>query len=63
MFQMKLLLKLLASRGPDIVGYFMANLISVALSTILISSHVRHKLTVQKPKIQKIGKNVKRSIK
>ena len=64
MFQMKLLLKLPLTRGGDIVGNFYSNspiccIISV-LATILISSRVRHKLVVQKLKIQKIVKNVRK---
>ena len=58
MFQIKLLLKLLHTRGEILLEIFMANQISLALSTILISSRVRHQLSVQKPKILKIGKNV-----
>ena len=61
---MKLLLKLPLTRGGDIVGNFHSKshiccIISV-LSTILISSRVRHKLEVQKPKIPKIVKNVRK---
>ena len=64
MFQMKLLLKLPHSRGGDIGGNFYSKshiccTISV-LSIILISSRVKHKLEVQKPKILKIVKNVRK---
>ena len=60
MFQIKLLLKLLHTRGEILLEIFMANQISLALSTILISSRVKHKLEAQKLKILKIVKNVRK---
>ena len=59
---MKLLLKLPLTRGEILLEIFTAILpiccIISVLSTILISSRVRHKLELQKPKILKIVKNV-----
>ena len=61
---MKLLLKLPLTRGEILLEIFTAILpiccIISVLSTILISSRVRHKLVVQKPKILKIVKNVRK---